>query len=604
MINAALFGALAGSGTLPLPRAACEAAIRSTGKGAEASLRGFALGYASAEGKAATVKHPGQTWGRTRRASKQSCRACAPGFPRRSPRDDRSRPCARRRFPGRSLRRSVSGPAGADSQSRTGHSGAQDSSKLTGETARFLALWMSYEDVIRVADLKSRRSRFERVRAEVQAKPDEPVHIIEYLRPGVEEAAALLPSGLSRRLLAWTGRRGLMHKLNLGLHVNSSSVTGFPDAARARLAAAAAAHERALRRGAGADRALARCHRRRTRAELALEIALCGRLIKGYGDTNRRAKASFLRIFDTLIDGGAVADRERTARAGRARSARGRLPTRRAAASRPLSRARHRAAAAAAQNHPVHAPGAGANGSPGKLSRKKFMETQFNAEIESLKLGAGETFHGEGILAVTKALLQSGVSYVGGYQGAPVSHLLDVMVQARDYMAELGVHVEACTNEASAAAMLGASINYPARGAVTWKSIVGTNVASDALTQPGFAGVLGGALIVVGEDYGEGASVIQERTHALALKSSMWMLDPRPATSPPSSGWWSRASSCRKASNTPVFMDCASAPAMCTAASSPAPTARLQCRATLLAEPAAFDYEHIPHPPATYRQES
>jgi indolepyruvate ferredoxin oxidoreductase alpha subunit len=71
---------------------------------------------------------------------------------------------------------------------------------------------------------------------------------------------------------------------------------------------------------------------------------------------------------------------------------------------------------------------------------------------------------------VTKALLQSGVSYVGGYQGAPVSHLLDVMVQARDYMDELGVHVEACTSEASAAAMLGASINYPARGAVTWKS--------------------------------------------------------------------------------------------------------------------------------------
>ena len=98
------------------------------------------------------------------------------------------------------------------------------------------------------------------------------------------------------------------------------------------------------------------------------------------------------------------------------------------------------------------------------------MERAFSSEIESLKLGEGQTFHGEGILAVTKALLQSGVSYVGGYQGAPVSHLLDVMVQARDYMEELGVHVEACTNEAAAAAMLGASINYPVRGAVTWKS--------------------------------------------------------------------------------------------------------------------------------------
>ena len=126
----------------------------------------------------------------------------------------------------------------------------------------------------------------------------------------------------------------------------------------------------------------------------------------------------------------------------------------------------------------------------------RFVERQFTKEIESLRLGDGETFHGEGILAVTKALLQSGVSYVGGYQGAPVSHLLDVMVQARDYMDELGVHVEACTNEASAAAMLGASINYPARGAVTWKSIVGTNVAADALSYLASAGVMGGALIV------------------------------------------------------------------------------------------------------------
>src|SRR5215207_709890 len=157
-----------------------------------------------------------------------------------------------------------------------------------------------------------------------------------------------------------------------------------------------------------------------------------------------------------------------------------------------------------------------------------MAERSFAREVEALKLGDGETFRGEGILAVTKALLQSGVAYVGGYQGAPVSHLLDVMVQARPYMEELGVHVEACANEASAAAMLGASIHYPLRGAVTWKSIVGTNVASDALSNLSSPGVKGGALIVVGEDYGEGASVIQERTHAYALKSSVCLVDPRP----------------------------------------------------------------------------
>ncbi len=156
------------------------------------------------------------------------------------------------------------------------------------------------------------------------------------------------------------------------------------------------------------------------------------------------------------------------------------------------------------------------------------MEQLFAREVKLLASGVGERFDGECIVAVTKALLQSGVGYVGGYQGSPVSQLLDVMVQAREYLDTLGVHVEACTNEASAAAMLAASVNYPIRGAVTWKSIVGTNVASDAISNLASAGVQGGALIVVGEDYGEGSSVVQERTHAFAMKSSLCLLDPRP----------------------------------------------------------------------------
>lgn len=163
-----------------------------------------------------------------------------------------------------------------------------------------------------------------------------------------------------------------------------------------------------------------------------------------------------------------------------------------------------------------------------KLLKKQETEASFSREIESLYLGEGDTFYGEGILAVTKALLQSGVSYVGGYQGAPISHLLDVMVQSHELMSELGVKVATCTNEAAAAAMLGASINYPVRGAVTWKSVVGTNVASDALSNLASPGVIGGCLIILGEDYGEGASVIQERSLAIALKSTIWLLDPRP----------------------------------------------------------------------------
>ena len=157
-----------------------------------------------------------------------------------------------------------------------------------------------------------------------------------------------------------------------------------------------------------------------------------------------------------------------------------------------------------------------------------MAERSFAKEVQSLRLGAGAEFRGEGILAVTKALLQSGVGYVGGYQGAPISHLMDVLTDAEDILTELGVHFEASASEATAAAMLAASINYPLRGAVTWKSTVGTNVASDALANLASAGVKGGALIIVGEDYGEGASIMQERTHAFAMKSQMWLLDPRP----------------------------------------------------------------------------
>jgi indolepyruvate ferredoxin oxidoreductase, alpha subunit len=182
------------------------------------------------------------------------------------------------------------------------------------------------------------------------------------------------------------------------------------------------------------------------------------------------------------------------------------------------------------------------------------MERSFKKEVDALQLGAGQVFRGEGILAVTKALLQSGVSYVGGYQGAPVSHLLDVMVDAEDLLAELGVHVETCTNEAAAAAMLGASINYPLRGAVTWKSIVGTNVAADALSNLASPGVIGGALIVLGEDYGEGASVIQERSYAYAMKSSIWLFDPRPDL-PTIVGMVEQAFELSEASHAPVMLD-------------------------------------------------
>jgi len=232
------------------------------------------------------------------------------------------------------------------------------------------------------------------------------------------------------------------------------------------------------------------------------------------------------------------------------------------------------------------------------------VERQFTKEIESLRLGNGETFHGEGILAVTKALLQSGVSYVGGYQGAPVSHLLDVMVQAREYMDELGVHVEACTSEASAAAMLGASINYPARGAVTWKSIVGTNVAADALSYLASAGVMGGTLIVLGEDYGEGGVVAQERSHAFALKSLMWLLDPRPNL-PKIVEMVERGFELSEVSNSPVMMElrirACHVQGNFKTKNNVAPA--ISTRQKLDGPPKEFIYDRLAHPPAIFRQE-
>jgi indolepyruvate ferredoxin oxidoreductase alpha subunit len=157
-----------------------------------------------------------------------------------------------------------------------------------------------------------------------------------------------------------------------------------------------------------------------------------------------------------------------------------------------------------------------------------MAERSFVEEVKKLRLSEGELFRGEGILAVTKALLESGVSYVAGYQGAPISHLMDVLADAQDILAEQGIRFENSASEATAAATLAASVNYPLRGAVTFKATVGTNVASDALANLASGGVTGGALVIVGEDYGEGSSIMQERSHAFAMKSQIWLLDPRP----------------------------------------------------------------------------
>jgi indolepyruvate ferredoxin oxidoreductase beta subunit len=297
VINAVLFGAMAGSGALPLTREACETAILRAGKGAQASLRGFAAGYEVGAGQ--------------RPAPVPAPRPLPPGT-----REILELGAARLR--------DYQGEAYAQLYLRRVATLGNADANLVGETGRQLALWMSYEDIIRVADLKTRRSRFERVRREVGAQPGEPVVVIDYLKPGVEEVASVLPPFLGRRLLAWAVARGKLDVYNVGMHVKTSGVAGFVLVRalawlkRWRPRSLRYAEEQALiERWLAAVRAAAP----RSTA-LALEIAACAGLLKGYGETHRRGKASFLAILDALVENPAAGDAAaRAAAIGKAREA-------------------------------------------------------------------------------------------------------------------------------------------------------------------------------------------------------------------------------------------------------------------------------------------
>lgn len=231
-----------------------------------------------------------------------------------------------------------------------------------------------------------------------------------------------------------------------------------------------------------------------------------------------------------------------------------------------------------------------------------MAERSFAKEVLKLKLGAGETFSGEGILAITKALLENNVGYVGGYQGAPISHLMDVLADAQEILDELGVRFEANASEAAAAAMLAASVHYPIRGAVTFKGPVGLNVASDALANLASAGVTGGAMVILGEDYGEGSSIMQERSHAFAMKSQIWLLDPRPNL-PSIVKMVGQGFALSEASQTPVILmvrirSCHVTGTFTAKDNTPPPFSVKDA----LANPRS-DYRRVVLPPESYRQE-
>jgi len=309
VINAVMFGALAGAGILPFSREACEAAIRKQGKGTDASLRGFAAGFAHASGEAeaAVVKDEKQWRGEDAAHASRSRRS-------REARVHATFPAATHRILNEAVARvrEYQDEAYADTYverlerilaAEKAAPGASPDFPLTNEAGRLLALWMTYEDIIRVADLKTRRSRFDRVRAEVGAKSDEPVVIVEYLKPGINEICDILPGVLARPLRAWAERR--RKSLNIGIHLKTSSVSGF-------LLLRTMAWLKPLRRMTaryGEEQArmeswLAAIEKAAARdAMLALEVAQCARLVKGYGDTHQRGWSNFERIMATVVEG-------------------------------------------------------------------------------------------------------------------------------------------------------------------------------------------------------------------------------------------------------------------------------------------------------------
>ncbi len=294
VINAVLFGAMAGSGALPMSREACEAAIGKSGRGAQASLRGFAAGFELAT-RPAAPEAPAP--------SKAVLDVIALGEARLL---------------------DYQGPAYVGLFRERMKSILPLGEPLAQETARHLALWMSFEDIIRVADLKTRASRFERVRKEARAGEHEPVVIVDFLKPGVEEFASVLPPSLGRRLLAWAESRGKMDAYNVGMHIKTTSVMGYllvrslawlkpwrPHSMRYQV------EQRQI--DAWLERVRAAAARD---AGLALEIAECARLIKGYSDTHRRGMANFLAIMDALVDNPATPNpKEQAAAIARAREA-------------------------------------------------------------------------------------------------------------------------------------------------------------------------------------------------------------------------------------------------------------------------------------------
>ena len=311
VLSSVLLGAVAGSEALPIPRKRLRAAIERAGIAVEANLRGFDSGCRLFDEANTGIAESDSD--RTRAAQPETASAHLSDSlaVRVEALPDPVREVARlgveRTVDYQDLRygslyldrieRLLARTEATDSAPSGSHDVAR-------EAARHLALWMCFEDIIRVADLKTRRSRIERVRSEVRATPGQPVIITEYLKPGVDEWCSLLPAWLARPVLRAADRGGWRRRLNVGLHVRTSTVSGF-------LLLWSLARLKPLRRVmyrfveeqarieawlAGVAEACA------TSSAFALEAARCANLVKGYGDTHERGVRNFERTMGFLAD--------------------------------------------------------------------------------------------------------------------------------------------------------------------------------------------------------------------------------------------------------------------------------------------------------------
>ncbi len=299
-LNAVLLGAICGTQVLPIPRGHFEAAIRESGVAVEANLAAFALGIELAR------RPPESAAPRPARIAAET-KPTLDGLLAEAARDI---PAEAIKLVEEGLRRLVdyqdTGYARRylDRLKRLREAAGEAAPPWLPDAARHLALWMAYEDVIRVADLKARADRLAEVRREVGAKPHEPVAITEFFKPGIEEIAALLPPRLGGAVQRWAERHDLLDRLHLPMRLQSTSISGY---LRLRLLAGLRGWRPRSYRFAEEQRLIERWLDGIRQAAprdpaLAREIVLCARLLKGYSDTYRRGRGNFLAIFDGIIE--------------------------------------------------------------------------------------------------------------------------------------------------------------------------------------------------------------------------------------------------------------------------------------------------------------